>query len=64
MRAHATTAPITGPAIHALDGSACWELVTSVEMAVVAVADGPETEAVFLATDLVLVTSEAVVVVV
>lgn len=45
ITAHAMTAPIVGPAIHALEGSAWGELVSTTETALVAVADGREIEA-------------------
>lgn len=64
IKAHATTAPMTGPAIHASDGSVDAELVSSAETAFDAVADGPETDAVFLKIDPVLVELVDVVVVV
>jgi hypothetical protein len=68
IKAHATTAPITGPAIHALEDPPCDESLlwaaTVAAVAVVAVADGPELNPVLLAVESVVVPVEPVVVVV
>jgi hypothetical protein len=64
INAMATTAPMTGPTIHAFEAGPCDELLLWSESLLDAVADGPDIDAVFRALDLVPVGFESIVVVV